>query len=153
MSEPNLPEAIRLRLAALPEIAPSDALWLRIARAQPPVRARRWPYAVAATAAALAAFAIGIVVLEPPSPAFQPDRALAEARTLEQALADARVRGVTNPDVRTLERELASADAALQDAVDRRAASRELDALWRERLVRLAALVDAYRHPDTLVRI
>lgn len=153
MSEPNLPEAIRLRLAALPEIAPSDALWLRIARAQPPVRARRWPYAVAAAAAALAAFAIGIVVLEPPSPAFQPDRALAEARTLEQALADARVRGVTNPDVRTLERELASADAALQDAVDRRAASRELDALWRERLVRLAALVDAYRHPDTLVRI
>ena len=150
MSMPNLPDALGARLSALPRFEPDEALWARIE-----ARRRRAPRrALLATAASLAAFAL-VLALVPRERAPEPARpdALARVRALEIELAEARPRGTAQPEVLALEHELAGIDAKLQSAYDRRAARHELDALWQARLERLAALLVAYRHADTLVRI
>ena len=149
MSEPILAEATAARLAALPRFEPSDALWPRIVAA----RRRRARLRLAA-AAALAAVAV-LAALRPSfSPAPVPlDAQLVETRALEQALVDARSRRPANAAVLALERELAAVDAALQGAYDRAAPEQERAALWQARARRLDALLVAYRHADTLVRL
>jgi hypothetical protein len=157
MSVPNPPEALSAKLAALPSFEPAPALWARIEAARPHRPARTWPGW--SMAAALVVAALGAAAwLDPLERATMPRPAplaahLDEARALEAALVDARAAGVANPDVLALERELAASDAALQSAYDRRADSRELDALWHARVERLSQLVVAYRHSASLVRL
>ncbi|HET9485674.1 MAG TPA: hypothetical protein VFO79_17050 [Xanthomonadales bacterium] len=150
MSAPNLPEALHERLAALPRFEPSEALWARVEAARP--RRRALP-AYAAAAALAAGIVLVAIAWRAPSPVEPPAAPMVQVRTLEAELAAARAVRSAHPDVLALERELAGVDAALQSAYDRRAASRELDALWQARLERINALLVAYRHADTLVRI
>jgi hypothetical protein len=157
MSVPNRPEVLSAKLAALPRFEPAPALWERIEAARPRRPAPSWPGW--SMAAALVVAALGVAAGLAPvhdAPAPRPASLAAhldEARALEAALIDARAAGVSNPDVLALERELASSDAALQSAYDRRADARELDALWHARVERLSQLVVAYRHSASLVRL
>ena len=156
MSVPNRPEVLSAKLAALPSFEPAPALWDRIESARPRRPARTWPgWSMAASLVVAALGAAAWLAPVEPGPA-QPTALAArldEARALEAALVDARSAGVSNPDVLALERELASSDAALQSAYDRRADARELDALWHTRVERLSQLVVAYRHSASLVRL
>lgn len=109
----------RQHLATLPEIDPSDALWLRLQRAySPEARAsRRWPWLGVAAAAVLAA-----VLVWPRAPA--PAPAVLDSGPL--AMAATR----SDPGLRRLDDELALAYA-------RNADESEIAALWqtRERLI------------------
>ena len=151
MSEPILADAAAARLAALPRFEPPDALWPRIVAARRRARLRLAAYAAAAALAAVAVLA-AVRTIPTTAPAHL-DAQLVETRALEDALAAARTRRPPNSAVRALERELAAVDAALQGAYDRAAPEHERAALWQARARRLDALLVAYRHADTLVRL
>ena len=151
MTDPILADAVAARLAALPRFVPSESLWPRIVAVRRHARLRLAAYAVAAALAAIAVFAA-----VRPIPVRAPaglDARLVETRALEDALAEARTTRPANAAVLALERELAAVDAALQGAYDRAAPEHERAALWQARVRRLDALLVAYRHADTLVRL
>ncbi|HVF35816.1 MAG TPA: hypothetical protein VND91_10885 [Candidatus Saccharimonadia bacterium] len=146
-------DRLRGALDRLPRFEPSDTLWPRIVAARAtPVR-RKPVWAIAATLAALALAGSLFVARQQPGPEPRLAAHVAQARSLEAELAAARGVRVANPDVLSLERELAVVDVALQSAYDERATPDELEILWRARTERLAALLVAYRHAATLVRI
>jgi len=144
---------LRSGFDTLPSFEPSDALWPRIVATRASAVRRRPAFAAAAALAAIA-FAGSLLV-------GRQDREgdpliaahVAQARNLEAELAAARGGRAFNPDVLALERELAVVDVALQSAYDARAEPQDLELLWRARTERLAALLVAYRHAATLVRI
>ena len=129
-------------LAELPEFAPDDALWPRIAAAHakasnvPVMRPRRrWPFAVAAAAAiAIVAVAVGPRVDRAP----RLSEGQRESQTLErewQALAPTAVHASANVA------RLHVIDAALQSAYDRGARTDELQPLWKARNDALRGLI------------
>lgn len=144
---------LRSGFDALPSFEPCDALWPRIVAARVVARRRRPAFAAAAALAALAlagSLFVGRQVREP-EPVIAAH--VAQARALEAELAAVRGGRAFNPDVLALERELSVVDVALQSAYDARAEPQDLEVIWRARTERLAALLVAYRHAATLVRI
>lgn len=150
MSDPVLPEAIAARLAALPRFEPRETLWSEVRARRRRGRALR---AGLAAAAVLAIAVLAIAHRPAAPPAVDAGADLAQMRTLEDALAEARVARPANPAVHALERELARIDRALQLAYDHAAPEHERAALWRTRADQLDALALAYRHADTIVRL
>lgn len=147
------PEALRRRLAALPEFDPPAWLDARVEAtlARPVPRRRRWllPLATAA-GAALAA----LLAWRAPAPDAAVDAAwIARSRGLEGELARVRMASDAPGNALALEAELARIDRALQAAYDRGAAAPELAPLWQRRTDTLDSLVAAYRHRDGVVRI
>ena len=139
-------------LAELPEFAPDDALWPRIAAAHakasnvPVMRPRRrWPFAVAAAAAiAIVAVAVGPRVDRAP----RLSEGQRESQTLErewQALAPATAQPAKLARLHVI-------DATLQSAYDRGAQTNELAPLWKERNDALRGLILAARS-DAVTRI
>jgi hypothetical protein len=145
----NLPERVSARLAALPEFDPPAHGFARVLARRAARRRRRLAGAFA-VAAGLAAVALALGTRAP-----GPDAANAQARAqaLEADAASARPAVVANAPIAALEGELARLDAALQAAYDRGAAPPELERLWQARTETLSALVAAYRHADSIVRI
>lgn len=148
------PEALRRRLAALPEFDPPAWLDARVEAtlARPVAHRRRWllPLATAA-GAALAA----LLAWRAPAPDAAMDDAawIARSRGLESELARVRMASDAPGNALALEAELARIDRALQAAYDRGAAAPELAPLWQRRTDTLDSLVAAYRHRDGVVRI
>lgn len=147
------PEALRRRLAALPEFDPPAWLDARVEAtlARPVQRRGRWllPLATAA-GAALAA----LLAWRAPAPDAAVDAAwIARSRGLESELARVRMASDAPGNALALEAELARIDRALQAAYDRGAAAQELAPLWQRRTDTLDSLVAAYRHRDGVVRI
>ena len=147
------PEALRRRLAALPEFDPPAWLDARVEAtlARPVQRRGRWllPLATAAGAAGAA-----LLAWRAPAPDAAVDAAwIARSRGLESELARVRMASDAPGNALALEAELARIDRALQAAYDRGAAAPELAPLWQRRTDTLDSLVAAYRHRDGVVRI
>lgn len=150
---PIVPEALRAKLAQLPEFAPPPALWLRIAQERALRRSRRPWLLPAALAAgfALAAWLGAGLVQRPDDAGLAPF--VAQSRALEAELLRARSDAGAHAALVAVESELARVDAALQAAYDRGAPAAELEQLWQERTAMLRTLVAAYRSPASVVRI
>lgn len=120
----------RNHLAALPDAAPSDALWLRLQQAHAdrfaPRRAARWPWLASAAALVVAVVATQLV---PPAPT-APHSPLSAAPAPVATLADIDPAGRAN---------LLRIDAALERAYEHDAGDAELQALWQAR----SGVVDA----------
>lgn len=147
------PEALRRRLAAVPEFDPPAWLDARVhaSLSQPPAPRRAWLPLAAAAAVVLAA----VLLWRIPAPQGGVDEAawVAQSRGLEQELARVRLTSDVPGGAAGLEAELARIDRALQAAYDRGAATRELAPLWQQRADTLDSLVAAHRSRDGVVRI
>lgn len=150
---PIVPEALRAKLAQLPEFAPPPGLWLRIAQRRAARRSWR-PWALGGALAAgfaLAAWLGAGLMQRTAEPGFAP--MVAQSHALEAELLRARSMQAANVELADVEAELARIDAALQGAYDRGAPAAELEGLWQERTATLRTLVAGYRSPDNVVRI
>jgi hypothetical protein len=149
------PEALRRRLAAVPEFDPPAWLDARVhaSLARPVARRRAW-LPVAAVAAAIVALA-ATLLWRPQVPQGDTHETawVARSRGLEQALARVRPASEAPDGAAALEADLARVDRALQAAYDRGADTRELAPLWQQRTDTLDSLVTAYRSRDGVVRI
>lgn len=148
------PEALRRRLAAVPEFDPPAWLDARVhaTLAQAPPRRRiGWP------AAAVAASFLAVIALAWRAP--EPREPLSEAawlersRSLESELSRLRLASDAPGGAVGLEAELARIDRALQAAYDRGATPTELAPLWQQRTATLDSLVTTWRRRDHVVRI
>ena len=149
------PEALRRRLAAMPEFDPPAWLDARVhaSLARPPAPRRAW-WPLAALAAAVVALALATPWRAPlPRDAGEQGAWVARSRGLEGELARIRPANAAPQGAAGLEAELAHIDRALQAAYDRGADARELAPLWRQRSDTLDSLVTAYRSRDAVVRI
>jgi hypothetical protein len=150
--DPVVPEALRQRLAALPQFEPPPGLRTRVAVAWATPRRRRavapW---FAAAAVALLALAIGLPRPVPP-PAATADLA-ARMAGLEREVVALRALRAPVAAAAMLESELQRVDRALQAAYDDGAPTPRIEALWADREALLDGLLLAYRQPDRMIRI
>ena len=144
-------EAVRRKLAALPEFDPPAELSLRVARAHraPGVRVPVW------SAAAVLVLAVGAVAAWLAGPGSLPSMPSAISRfaVLEGEVAQLRAQTTASVVVAELEGELARVDRALQGAYDVAAGIDETTPLWRERELLLQSLRRAYSQTELVVRI
>lgn len=149
------PEALRRRLAAVPEFDPPAWLDARVQATltQAPRRRRRW-LPLAALAAGLVV-AVALAWRAPPPRASLSEEAdwIERSHGLERELARLRLASDAPGAMVGLEAELARIDRALQAAYDRGATAPELVPLWQQRTDTLDSLVTTWRHRDGVVRI
>jgi hypothetical protein len=152
MLDPPVPEALRQRLAALPQFDPPPTLRARVAVAwAAPRRARALAPWLAAAAVLVVALAFGWTQqARPPQVAADPAARMAGLEREVMALRASRAPAAA---AAALESELQRVDRALQAAYDGDAPARQIEALWADREALLDGLLLAYRQPDRMIRI
>lgn len=150
--DPPVPEALRQRLAALPQFDPPATLRARVAVAW--ASPRRGPALVpwlGAAAVLAVALAFGwMQQVRAPLVAADPAARMAGLEREVMALRAGRAPAAT---AAALESELQRVDRALQAAYDGDAPARQIEALWADREALLDGLLLAYRQPDRMIRI
>lgn len=148
------PEALRRRLAAVPEFDPPAWLDARVQAtlAQAPRRRRGWMPVVAVAAGLVVAVALAWRAPPTRAPLSEADW-IERSHGLELELARLRLASDAPGGMVGLEAELARIDRALQAAYDRGATAPELVPLWQQRTDTLDSLVTTWRHRDGVVRI